>query len=694
MYAEATEPFVDPGATVFDTLDGNISSLLHVKIYFTNSTSKYLVPAVNTWILGTYNITYDATNIRGLVALTVNRIVIVRDTTPPEVTVIGRPYMWTQGGVPYVDYGAVSLDRFDGNITSGITINISLFIPEGAVRSPLTPANLPLTGHLDALSVFAPLESVYTITYISRDRAGNVGTAMRQVTIRDTLSPFLTANGSPFMELRLGASFVDPGATSMDYYFGDMTSQIEHYIKPNDYFLNNITSELGLYLVYYTVTDPVGQNTEIQGRVIRVLDESPGSDASYSSVAIPFQWDITTPVVTSAPVAYMIEFSMQAGSLSDQVLAYANIVPSFIDCRSTSYLIYCTLEAALITAYQLQYVRVHPSTVSVSPAPIPISHYNGAFTTVLPVTPNPAISIVQLEEKGYHVRSITCSKGMCVFTTGNRPPTGSPLRRRRSGLEIRRIYLARSVSPLIKRQITFVVPEMVVPDVLVQITRLQPSSLQCADGSCSMYTYERITASQVTDLSDALSASFVSDPILFVQITGNFSVDTPLSDAEAELVLLENGVDYSSVSCDAAGLYCVFESFAANLPFNSYQLVDANGAVYNASLEMSQESPTPNLPYGSYKGALTAWASVSVREVFASLNIANITSVHCQSSAVMDNANDCTYISAFALSTEQLAALRNDAGIVSVSTLVSITLEGSFRDSLVDVMCKLLFNIV
>ena len=43
-----------------------------------------------------------------------------KDTTPPEITMLGDTIIWQEPGKPYVDPGATAWDEEDGDITNNI----------------------------------------------------------------------------------------------------------------------------------------------------------------------------------------------------------------------------------------------------------------------------------------------------------------------------------------------------------------------------------------------------------------------------------------------------------------------------------------------------------------------------------------------------------------------------------------------
>ena len=129
--------YVDAGATATDAVDGSVS--------VTTSGS------VGT-DAGTYTLTYTASDSAGNTA-TATRTVIVADTTPPVITLVGSASMTHEQGTDYTDPGASATDAIDG------------------------PVDVVTTGTVGAEV------GTYTLTYTATDAANNSATATRTVIV-------------------------------------------------------------------------------------------------------------------------------------------------------------------------------------------------------------------------------------------------------------------------------------------------------------------------------------------------------------------------------------------------------------------------------------------------------------------------------------------------------------------------------
>ncbi|NNM83827.1 DUF5011 domain-containing protein, partial [Candidatus Parcubacteria bacterium] len=83
----------------------------------------------------------------------------------------------------------------------------------------------------------------------------------------DTTPPVVTLNGSAAMQLTVGSTFTDPGATATDKVDGNLTSKIVVTGSVN-------TATAGLYTLTYSVTDAAG-NTGSASRAVSVVAPAP-----------------------------------------------------------------------------------------------------------------------------------------------------------------------------------------------------------------------------------------------------------------------------------------------------------------------------------------------------------------------------------------------------------------------------------
>jgi Cu/Ag efflux protein CusF len=185
---------------------------------------------VDVGVVGSYTITYTATDASGNTATAIRTVNVV-DTTAPVVTVTGDNPVTVELGGTYVDAGATATD-FSQTQT------------------------LETTGSVDTDTV-----GTYTITYTATDASGNEGTATRTVNVVDTTGPVITITGDNPATVELGGTYVDAGATATD------ASGIAQSVTSGTV----DTSTLGTYTLTYTFTDASG-NVATATRTVNVVD--------------------------------------------------------------------------------------------------------------------------------------------------------------------------------------------------------------------------------------------------------------------------------------------------------------------------------------------------------------------------------------------------------------------------------------
>ena len=228
---ELGDSYVDQGATAFDEFHG-----------VTSVTSS---GTVDTSTVGTYTITYSATDLDGNSA-SATRTVNVVDTTAPVVTVTGDNPATVELGGTYTDAGATATDA------------------SGAVTAVAS-------GTVDTTTVGS-----YVITYTSTDASGNSGTATRTVNVVDTTAPVVTATGDNPATVELGGTYTDAGATATDAS-GDVTVVTSGDTVDPD--------TLGTYTITYTSTDASG-NAGTATRTVNVVDTTAPVFTSSSTFVV------------------------------------------------------------------------------------------------------------------------------------------------------------------------------------------------------------------------------------------------------------------------------------------------------------------------------------------------------------------------------------------------------------------------
>ncbi len=148
--------------------------------------------SVDTNTPGTYQLTYTVTNSLGGIA-TASRTVVVKDTLPPIITVLGSNPFTNAPNVPFNDPGAAALDACGGSfaVTTNNLVNVAV-------------------------------SGTYTVTYTATDSFGNSATNTRTVVV--PFSPILsvsnlTASNAMFISFQItngnGASFTVLASTNV-----------------------------------------------------------------------------------------------------------------------------------------------------------------------------------------------------------------------------------------------------------------------------------------------------------------------------------------------------------------------------------------------------------------------------------------------------------------------------------------------
>jgi hypothetical protein len=226
---ECGNAYTDPGYSAIDNVNGNITGNVVIG-----------GQAVNTSVPGTYIVRYNVSDSAGNAAIERTRSVIVADTTPPVISLVGANPFNVECNTPYVDPGATATDACSGSLTASIT--------KGGL-----PIDTSATGS-------------HVVTYNVSDAAGNAaGQVTRTVNVVDTTAPVISLNGTSTIVMECGDSFTDPGATASDSCEGNLPVTVLGTVdtgNPNNYILT------------YNATD--GTNAAIPvNRTVTVQDTLP-----------------------------------------------------------------------------------------------------------------------------------------------------------------------------------------------------------------------------------------------------------------------------------------------------------------------------------------------------------------------------------------------------------------------------------
>ena len=175
--------------------------------------------------LGTFTATYSFGHFWDRV--TVEQIIIVQDTTSPEISLVSDPDYKLQPGETYEEEGYTAYDLYDGDLTENVT-----------------------TEEVDN-------KVIYHVT----DSSGNETTTTRDLPYIDSEAPVITLTGGDTMSLPVGSEFKDPGYTASDNTDGDLTDAVTVTGSVD-------TSTAGEYTLTYTATDSFGNVATVTRTVI------------------------------------------------------------------------------------------------------------------------------------------------------------------------------------------------------------------------------------------------------------------------------------------------------------------------------------------------------------------------------------------------------------------------------------------
>jgi hypothetical protein len=184
---------------------------------------------------GTYTLTFNATDSDGNSATPVSREIVVADTIPPVITLLGAAEMNLMVNTPFKDQGNIVSDSFEQGLTATVT------------------------GSVDTASLGA-----YVLRYNVSDSSNNAAEEVtRTVHVVDHSGPILKLNGESVISHEAGADFRDPGAISMDNAGRIFEVTITGAVDEN---------KLGTYTLTYNAKDDAGNPATEVTRDVMVID--------------------------------------------------------------------------------------------------------------------------------------------------------------------------------------------------------------------------------------------------------------------------------------------------------------------------------------------------------------------------------------------------------------------------------------
>ena len=214
-------------AVAQDVLDGNLTDLIIVS------------GNVNDHVQGDYVIGYSVSDKAGNPSRVRERIVRIRDTLPPVLSLFGGREITIEPGSLWIEPGVGAFDLADGNLSGKVLV----------------------VGEVNVNSIGG-----YELNYSVSDKAGNAASTLtRIVNVRSSASPVITLLGPDTVSLDQGTAFVDPGVIAHDSFDGNLT----HLIRTYDNLDVNVP---GIHHIAYLVTNASGLSSKEVVRTIIVND--------------------------------------------------------------------------------------------------------------------------------------------------------------------------------------------------------------------------------------------------------------------------------------------------------------------------------------------------------------------------------------------------------------------------------------
>jgi PKD repeat protein len=229
VYQEINTSYIDAGVTVSD----NYYTALEKDVIVTGN--------VDITKIGTYILVYNVKDGSGNSAVPVTRVVIIRDTKAPVITMKGD--------------ASVKLEVFSTYADPGVTVTDN----SGAANLVIAgsyPGNFP-DGKATKLGD-------YTIEYTATDASGNSTTIIRNIKVVDETAPVISLKGRPGANVCRWAVYEDAGYTVSDNY--DTGSDVIVTIDGD--FVN--TQVEGIYNFRYKAEDKSGNVSYSDWRIINV----------------------------------------------------------------------------------------------------------------------------------------------------------------------------------------------------------------------------------------------------------------------------------------------------------------------------------------------------------------------------------------------------------------------------------------
>ena len=263
-------------------------------------------------VIGSYVISYTATNVLGYSA-SASRTVTVVDTVKPGIVLKGLLSIQHDLGKTFIEPGYRAIDNYDKDITHKVKVSLYVLNVDDSVvlndydeldDSTLFSNPLTLDDSTTLVDSMIQLDSVtfdsvlynenfnyieyltnnvgsYVIKYHVMDSSNNYKDQFRVVHVSDVTAPEIKLIGDNPIKLSYGDNYVDPGVEITDNNINEdslalnNSLNIEYFDEENNLVdLSFLESNLGKYVVKYTVSDSSGNISSVE-RVVENVDDKP-----------------------------------------------------------------------------------------------------------------------------------------------------------------------------------------------------------------------------------------------------------------------------------------------------------------------------------------------------------------------------------------------------------------------------------
>ena len=193
--------------------------------------------------------------------------VIVVAGTKPVIMLTGKPNMEVELGTEYNDEGATASNNLGEDITANIQTTIEFVAKDTEAAVEVDTVDTTKLG-------------TYTITYNVTDSEGVAAEEItRTVKVVDKQKPIMGLKGESTVEVEVGDTYTDAGATAIDNYDGDITDRVKTTIEfvakgtETAVEVDTVdTTKLGTYTIKYNVTDSSDNKADEVTRTVKVVD--------------------------------------------------------------------------------------------------------------------------------------------------------------------------------------------------------------------------------------------------------------------------------------------------------------------------------------------------------------------------------------------------------------------------------------